>query len=85
MLKRAAKRVCLIPLMFLAACAGKAKNDVTVVPPGVPVEQITMDPIKIAAVKGPEGTHLETYDATELFERAGKSLSDKRYADSVRD
>jgi len=79
------RRIWLVPLTFLAACAGKAKNDVTVVPPGTPVEQIEMDPIKIAAVKGPEGTHLETYDVTELFERAGKALSEKRYADAVRD
>jgi tetratricopeptide (TPR) repeat protein len=72
-------------LTLLAACAGKGKNDVAVVPPGAPVEQLEMDPIKIAAVKGPDGTHLETYDATELFERAGAALSDKRPADAARD
>ena len=44
-----------------------------------------MDPIKIAAVKGPDGTHLETYDVTELFERAGAALSAKRPADAARD
>ncbi len=74
-----------LPLTLLAACAGKAKNDVVVAPPGAPVEQIEMDPIKIAAVKGPGGTHLETYDVTELFERAGAALSDKRPADAARD
>jgi tetratricopeptide (TPR) repeat protein len=79
------KRLWLVPMTLLAACAGKAKNDVTVVPPGAHVEQIEMDPIKIAAVKGPDGTHLETYDITELFERAGAALSDKRPADAARD
>ena len=74
-----------VPLMLLAACAGKGKNDVTVVPPGAPVEQIEMDPIKIAAVKGPDGTHLETYDVTELFERAGAELSAKHPAEAARD
>ncbi len=66
------------------ACAGKGKNDVVVVPPGVPVEQIEMDPIKITAVRGPDGTHLETYDITELFEQAGAALSAKRYDDAAR-
>ena len=79
------RRLWVLPLALLGACAGKAKNDVTVVPPGPQVEQIEMDPIKIAAVKGPDGTHLETYDVTELFERAGKALSDKRPADAARD
>ena len=79
------RRLWVLPLALLGACAGKAKNDVTVVPPGAQVEQIEMDPIKIAAVKGPDGTHLETYDVTELFERAGKALSDKRPADAARD
>jgi hypothetical protein len=58
----------LVPLALLAACAGKSNNQVTVVPPGTPVEEIEMDPIKISAVKGPDGTHLETYDVAELFE-----------------
>jgi outer membrane protein assembly factor BamD (BamD/ComL family) len=79
------RRLWILPVALLGACAGKAKNDVTVVPPGASVEQIEMDPIKIAAVKGPDGTHLETYDVTELFERAGKALSDKRPADAARD
>ncbi|HVY36911.1 MAG TPA: tetratricopeptide repeat protein, partial [Polyangia bacterium] len=74
-----------MPLALVAACAGKSKNQVSVVPPGTPVEEIEMDPIKISAVKGPDGTHLETYDVAELFERAGKSLSDKRFADAARD
>ena len=64
------RRLWVVPLTLLAACAGKGKNDVTVVPPGGPVEEIEMDPIKIAAVKGPDGTHLETYDVTELFDQS---------------
>jgi TolA-binding protein len=79
------KQLWVVPLAFVAACAGKGKNDVAVVPPGTPVEQIEMDPIKIHAVKGPEGTHLETYDVAELFEVAGKELSDKKFAEAVRD
>jgi TolA-binding protein len=78
-----------IPLLALvsfaaaaAACAGKARNDLAV-PAGAQVEHIEMDPIRIQAVKGPDGTHVETYDATELFERAGAALSEKRYEDAA--
>jgi TolA-binding protein len=69
-----------------AACAGKTKNDAAVgPPPGAQVEHLEMDPIKISAVKGPDGVHLETYDVTELFEHAGAALSEKRYDDAIRD
>ena len=65
-----------------AACAGKGRNDVAA--PGAKVEEIEMEPIKLQAVKGPDGVqHVETYDATELFERAGAALSEKRYDDAV--
>jgi tetratricopeptide (TPR) repeat protein len=67
-----------------AACAGKNKNDAAIGPAGAQVEHVEMDPIKISAVRGPEGVHLETFDATELFEQAGAALSEKRYDDAVR-
>ena len=70
-----------LALALVSACAGKAKNDVTVGPP--PVEHIEMDPIKISAVKGPDGVHLETFDVAELFEHAGKALAEKRYDDAI--
>jgi TolA-binding protein len=70
-----------LALVLVSACAGKAKNDVVVGPP--PVEHIEMDPIKISAVKGPDGVHLETFDVAELFEHAGKALADKRYDDAI--
>jgi TolA-binding protein len=70
-------------LTVLAGCAGKTRNDVTI-PAGTPVQTIEMDPIKIQAVKGPDGTHIEAYDSTELFERAGAALSEKRYDDAIR-
>jgi tetratricopeptide (TPR) repeat protein len=74
--------ICAVALTLVTACAGKAKNDVSVVQPP-PVEHIEMDPIKIAAVKGPDGVHLETYDVAELFEHAGKALAEKRYDDAI--
>ena len=75
-------RIGVAGLALVSACAGKAKNDVVVGPP--PVEHIEMDPIKISAVKGPDGVHLETYDVAELFEHAGKALAEKRYDDAVK-
>ncbi len=66
-----------------AGCAGKARTDVAN-PGPPPPQEVQMDPIKLQAVKGPDGVqHVETYDATELFERAGAALSDKRYDDSA--
>ena len=43
-----------------------------------------MEPIKITAVSGPDGTHVEAFDAADLFEQAGKALSEKRYDDAIR-
>ena len=52
--------------------------------PGVPpVTQYEMEPIKITAVSGAGGTHIEAYDAAELFEQAGKALSEKRYDEAI--
>ena len=79
------RRLSVVALLLVSACAGKSKNEVAVGPTNPPVEQLEMDPIKIAAVRGPDGVHLETYDATELFEQAGAALSEKRYDDAARD
>jgi TolA-binding protein len=79
------RRALPIPLALavaLGACAGKGKN-APAVPGAAPVEHIEMEPIKLEAVKGPDGVHVESYDASELFERAGKALSDKRYDDAI--
>jgi TolA-binding protein len=79
------RRLPVLALVLVGACAGKNKNDVAVGPGSAPVEHLEMDPIKIAAVRGPDGVHLETYDVTELFEQAGAALSEKRFDDAVRD
>jgi TolA-binding protein len=66
-----------------AGCAGKARQDVNG-PQAAKVEEVQMDPIKLQAVKGPDGVqHVEIYDATELFERAGAALSEKRFDDAI--
>jgi TolA-binding protein len=54
-----------------------------VTPNAPPITLYEMEPIKITAVNGPSGVQVEAYDATELFEQAGKALSEKRYDDSL--
>jgi TolA-binding protein len=51
--------------------------------PPAPV-RLDMEPIKIEATTDAEGTHIEAYDAAELFEQAGKALSDKRLDAAVK-
>src|SRR5258708_38448507 len=69
--------------LALSACATTSKTAVPANPaPGVTTYE--MEPVKITAVKGPDGPHLESFDATELFEQAGAALSEKRYDDAQR-
>ena len=42
-----------------------------------------MEPIKITAVHGPDGVHIESFDAAELFEQGGAALSEKRFDDAI--
>jgi len=81
MKQRMPKRFGVVALALVSACAGKTRTDTAVGPP--PVEHIEMDPIKITAVKGPDGVHMETFDVAELFEHAGKALAEKRYDDAI--
>ncbi|HEX2658050.1 MAG TPA: tetratricopeptide repeat protein [Polyangia bacterium] len=48
-----------------------------------PVTQFEMEPIKITAVSDQDGTHIEAFDAAELFEQGGKALGEKRYDDAL--
>lgn len=66
-----------------AGCAHRGQSSVAA-PQPVPITQYEMEPIKITAVSGPEGTHVEAYDAADLFEQAGKALSEKRYDEAIR-
>jgi TolA-binding protein len=52
-------------------------------PSGVPVTTYEMEPMKITAVSGADGVHVEAYDAAELFEEASKALSEKRFDDAI--
>jgi TolA-binding protein len=63
-------------------CAHRPAGPPAQLPPG-PVTQYEMEPIKITAVAGPDGTHIEAYDAAELFEQGSKALGDKRFDDAI--
>jgi len=84
---RASGPLTLAPLaaVFLALAAGCGhQGPVTPAnPAGAPVTSYEMDPIKITAVNGPDGMHIESFDAAELFEQASKALGEKRYDDAL--
>ena len=49
-----------------------------------PAVQLDMEPMKIEATTDADGTHIEAFDAAELFERAGKALSDKQHEQAAK-
>ncbi len=73
----------LLGVSIVAGCGHRGPPAATTPPPAGPVTQYEMEPIKITAVSGPDGVHVEAYDASELFELAGKALSDKRFDDAI--
>jgi TolA-binding protein len=75
-----------IVLLILAAagCATTSKGSAPTQPTGE-VVRLDMEPIKIEATKDAEGVHIEAFDAAELFEYAGKALSDKRFDDAIKE
>lgn len=65
-----------------ASCAhGTAASSKQGPPPAV--THFEMEPIKISAVSGPEGVHIESFDAADLFDQGSKALSEKRHADAI--
>ncbi len=70
-------------LSALAACATKPPPAPATPANAAPVVEYEMEPIKIQAVKGPDGVHIESFDAAELFEQGGAALSEKRYDDAI--
>jgi TolA-binding protein len=74
----------LLVFSLAAGCATTGKKD-TLPQPGGEVVRLDMDPIKIEATKDADGVHIEAFDAPELFEHAGKALSDKRFDDAIKE
>jgi TolA-binding protein len=67
----------------LAAACAHGQSPPAGAGPGATTTHLEMEPIKITAVKGPEGMHIESYDAADLFEQGSKALSEKRYDEAV--
>jgi TolA-binding protein len=67
-----------------AGCATTGKQQPTAQPGGEAV-RLDMEPIKIEATRDGDGVRIEAFDAAELFEHAGKALSDKRFDDAVKE
>jgi tetratricopeptide (TPR) repeat protein len=73
-----------LALLVFALAAGCATTATQTSPqPGGEVVRLDMEPIKIEATKDGDGVHIEAFDAPELFEHAGKALSDKRFDDAI--
>ncbi len=53
--------------------------------PGGEVVRLDMEPIKIEATSSADGIRIDAFDAPELFEHAGKALSDRRFDDAIRE
>jgi TolA-binding protein len=71
-------------LGVVAGCGTTAGRGASGQPgPAAPVH-LDMDPIKIEATTGADGTRIDAFDASELFERAGQALSDKRWDEAVK-
>jgi TolA-binding protein len=79
---RQARTFQLFVFALTAGCATTGKQNEA--PPGGDVVRLDMDPIKIEATKDAEGVHIEAFDAPELFEHAGKALSDKQFDEAVK-
>lgn len=70
-------------ILLAVGCATTARQT----QPGQPADQVTrleMDPIKIEAKNTAEGITIDAFDAPELFEYAGKALSEKRFDDAIK-
>jgi TolA-binding protein len=75
-----------IELLVVALVAGCATTGQQKTPqPGNDVTRLDMEPIKIEATKDGDGMHIDAFDAPELFERASKALSDKRFDQAIQD
>ena len=76
-------QMALVLTTLLGAGCGTAPPPSPAVPQNAPVTEYQMEPIKITAVKGPDGVHIESFDAAELFEQGGAALSEKRFDDAI--
>lgn len=73
------QRIACLFLGLAAGCGTRAGQGPGAATGPAPVVRLEMEPLKIEATTDDGGTHLEAYDASELFERAGQALSDKRF------
>src|SRR4051812_4341096 len=69
--------------LFGFGCAHRGPAAPTTPATAGPVIEYEMEPIKITAVNDQDGTHIEAFDAAELFEQGGKALGEKRFDDAL--
>jgi tetratricopeptide (TPR) repeat protein len=76
------RRLSWLLLGVAVGCGTSGRGTGTPTGPAAPVH-LDMEPIKIEATTDGEGTRIDAFDASELFERAGQALSDKRFDDAL--
>jgi TolA-binding protein len=81
---RTARTIELLVLALATGCA-TSSNQNSSPQPGGEVVRLDMEPIKIEATKDADGVHIDAFDAPELFEHAGKALSDKRFDEAIQE
>jgi tetratricopeptide (TPR) repeat protein len=74
----------LVALGYAAACASTGQQNKAGQPGSEQAVHLDMDPIKIEATSDADGIHIDAYDAPELFEHAGKALSESRFDDAAK-
>ena len=80
--RRIANNAILSLAVAAAGCATTKTQSPSTQPAGE-VVRLDMEPIKIEATRDAGGVRIEAFDAAELFEYAGKALSDKRFDDAI--
>jgi tetratricopeptide (TPR) repeat protein len=84
------RRSVVLVALALAACAPSLRSTKSSGPAGPAgaspdkVSHVELEPIKIEAVKTPQGTKVDAYDAASLFEQAGADLEAQRYDEAIR-
>jgi TolA-binding protein len=81
---RTTRTIELLVLALATGCATSGNQNASP-QPGGEVVRLDMEPIKIEATKDADGVHIDAFDAPELFEHAGKALSDKRFDDAIQE
>ena len=75
--------ITLLALVLAAVGCATAGKQAAPSQPASEAVRLDMEPIKIEAIKDGEGVRIDAFDAAELFEYAGKALSERRFDEAI--